>query len=164
MRLDSLETYRRERRKAALHEAAHAVLIERWGGIAEASIWENLSEDVAQKSWLGTCHVTGAPGVIEPNSLCPRIHRPPDDWRVLVGLAGVVAEIYSGTMHADTTVTEMQAFLDVEELSASDAELAGCEVASHHIERTVGFVEAWWTDIQLEADLLEQYPSTVPLS
>jgi hypothetical protein len=84
----------KEKRSAAIHEAGHAVMIERFGGQAEPYIWPNLSRNPGEKSWIGTCiHRVSPDDADRIWSHAPDL-RPacPVNWRVYVGAAGLVAE------------------------------------------------------------------------
>lgn len=84
-----------ELQAVAFHEAGHKVIYERLGGSGDAVVWKNASNDPTQNPWLGEFRLrTPLPeahlGINKSgNSFqCKR----PDNWKVLLGVAGLLAE------------------------------------------------------------------------
>lgn len=83
-----------ELRQAAYHEAGHRALYRRYGGDGDAYIWKNTSGDPYEKAWIGHFRPRTCPQAMHELA---KIHGQPradlpDNWRVLYGMAGMVAE------------------------------------------------------------------------
>lgn len=149
----------RDRRRAALHEAAHAVLANRFGGGGRAYIWPTPgggSHDV--RSWSGTCEIWSLPGSIKPSPSWPDVIEAPLKALALTALAGVAAEIYDELRDEDAASCELQSFLEVEELSATDTLMLGGEEAALLVGDVISHIAFCWPEIEKLAAQLERFP------
>lgn len=115
-----------EKRWASYHEAGHAVLFRRFGGIGSPRIWRNKTGSDDQCAWLGAFTMFVEPGRAVIGSVLPLLA--PKNWRVLVGLAGLAAERIADEVD-ETDVDELTEFvfssIDAGEASPSDLEMMG---------------------------------------
>ncbi len=84
----------RELRDAAYHEAGHKVMYEHFGGAGDAVVWRNDSGDPEERAWFGQFRTRVCPGQMRDVALrhgLP-IRELPANWRVLSGMAGLLAE------------------------------------------------------------------------
>src|SRR4051812_36445477 len=82
---------------AAAHEASHAVLVRKFGGMAQPEIWRAPDWSVGPlgRRWIGTCRILASPGDLRIDTGVKRLIgtvRTPQHWRVYVGLAGYLGE------------------------------------------------------------------------
>ncbi|RQR51265.1 hypothetical protein DIE21_15150 [Burkholderia sp. Bp9140] len=89
----------RELRNAAYHEAGHKMLYERFGGAGDAVVWKNESGNPDESAWLGQFRPRTCPEEMHKVALNHGFAAPelPANWKMLVGMAGLLAEeILSG--------------------------------------------------------------------
>lgn len=89
----------RELRNAAYHEAGHKILYERFGGAGDAVVWKNESENPEETAWFGQFRPRTCPEEMRKAALNSGFTAPelPANWKILVGMAGLLAEdILSG--------------------------------------------------------------------
>ncbi|AIO43053.1 hypothetical protein DM44_7069 [Burkholderia cepacia] len=89
----------RELRNTAYHEAGHKPLYERFGGAGDAVAWKNESGNPDESAWLGQFRPRTCPEGIRTIALNHGFAAPelPANWKMLVGMAGLLAEeILSG--------------------------------------------------------------------
>jgi hypothetical protein len=151
--------YEREKRQVAIHEASHAVLIGKFGGLARPMIWRNNSDSFDEKAWLGRCYITGAPGQVTYQRGLKKqlgIVRTPKLWQVYVGLAGFVGEHVSDGENAAWSVRDdYQNALEDEEISATDVQMMGGRLPTERVfARTLEYVTRFWSEIKQEAEWL----------
>lgn len=149
----------RELRAAAVHECAHAVMTQRFGGVANPFIWRNLSGNQDEKAWLGTCTIVVEPDSIDwsdlPAEMAHLIKPTPDNWRVLVGLAGVVAEAMDRS--EDTAdAWEVIDLIYINGISPTDAALVGADYDYGYddIETLMNMLREEWSTLISKAELL----------
>lgn len=156
------EIANQDRRRAALHEAAHAVLAHRFGGKARAYIWPSPSGgSFEEKAWSGSCQLWAPPGWFKPGASAPGVIEAPSEALALIGLAGVTAEIYDEHRDQEAAFWELQSLLEVEELSATDKALVGEQVSSELLEQVIAHVSMCWLEIERHAADLERRPESV---
>ncbi|WP_244136170.1 hypothetical protein [Burkholderia sp. BCC0801] len=119
----------RELRNTAYHEAGHKMLYERFGGAGDAVVWKNESGNPDESSWLGQFRPRTCPEVMRKVALNHGFAAPelPANWKMLVGMAGMLAEeILSGETD-DTGAMADPLFCRISfgEASASDLALMG---------------------------------------
>jgi hypothetical protein len=164
MKLTELQAlHAREKRNAAIHEAAHAVLVRKFGGVATPSIWRNQSNSAEQKAWLGTCRTFGLPGQVRfQRGLKKRfgILRAPKLWELYVALAGFVAEQMKSGESQAWVIAEAYSFACQEgEISSTDLALLeriGSRAGELQIAKTMDYLRRFWAEIEEQARLLER--------
>ncbi|MGF6808411.1 hypothetical protein OKW30_003537 [Paraburkholderia sp. Clong3] len=154
----------RELRDAAYHEAGHKVLYERFGGAGDAVVSRNGSGNVEERAWLGqfrprtcpeTMHKIASPHSFPASQL-------PANWKIQVGMAGLVAEIIlSGEADDVGAVADILCErISSGEASASDlagmgvSDIDDCELSYEVIEAAVQLLRAEWPAVQREAEYL----------
>lgn len=79
---------------AAYHEAGHKIIYNRFGGDGDATVWENTGGVSGELAWRGQFRPRTCPQVM--HNCAKRQGLPaaalPDNWRLLYGMAGMVAE------------------------------------------------------------------------
>lgn len=84
----------RELRNAAYHEAGHAIICRRFGGDGDILIRKNQSRMADETAWRGQYRIRVCPQMM--HDAAKRAGFPvghlPDNWGVLLGMAGLVAE------------------------------------------------------------------------
>lgn len=119
MRYTAARIIAHDRRRTAMHEAAHALIASYLGYRAEAWIYRNEIEDLlASKAWLGHMSFYDIPD--EPGHL----------HRRMVAVAGMVAEhLWENRAYCDYTDTGfwIDVMLDRDCMSPADWRLANCE-------------------------------------
>jgi hypothetical protein len=151
----------RELLLAAIHEAAHELLLHHFGGAGIAHVWPNPAPSPEMKAWLGRCVILAEPGQVTFS----RGHRkrfgilpkPPVRWRRYVGLAGFVAEQL--LLGAKQPWEIMDAYLnayDFGELSESDLAMIGGQISELDIVRTTRYLHARWPALETAAAHLIQ--------
>lgn len=147
-----------DKRAAALHEAAHAVLTEVCGGGARPFIWPVPGGSAEIKSWVGTCEIYAHPGSLRPPALMPGVVEPRSNALALVGLAGVAAELYDRLRDPDVVLSELQALIELDELSPTDKAQVGDNVPGEWLAQAIGYVVGCWPEIEKRAAHLQQFP------
>lgn len=153
----SCDIAQRELRAAAFHEVGHAVVCLRLGGIGRPSIWANTSERVAQgqKAWLGTFSMYGLPGSVAISAearTALNIGAAPANWRTLVGLAGLVCELFAdGITDVWDIYSDIEYLLAVEETSETDAAFIGTHWTTDDVQTVVEILKASWQVVERDA-------------
>jgi hypothetical protein len=137
----------RELRGAAYHETGHKMLYRRFGGDGDAVVWKNGSGNHGEKMWLGQFRPRTCPEVERTLALTLGATVPelPANWRVLVGMAGLLAEeILSGETDDAGAMADALFFrITFGEASATDLAQMGvtdidhCELSCEVIEEAV---------------------------
>lgn len=101
----------------AIHECGHAAVCAHFGGIGVPEIWKNTAEKVnaGETAWLGKCSILVEPTTVLIDSelrLAPGILPVPQNWKVLVGMAGLIADY----IHDECLIVD---YVDVELLAES---------------------------------------------
>lgn len=127
-----------EQRKAAIHEAAHAVIAHHLGYGATPEIHRTPDPGPDDKLWIGSTDLYG--------------HIVGIDAR-LIGLAGVIAEEVNAC--PDVDAEDLLNFLDdgTIELSCTDAQMAG-SYTPQDIDDILSLVRGHWPRIDEEAKFL----------
>ncbi|MBC8748526.1 MULTISPECIES: hypothetical protein [Paraburkholderia] len=155
--LDAIEG--REKRMATIHEAAHLVILRRFGGIGHAYVWRNTSGNREEKAWRGVCSIVATPGQIDWSHLPVRVRpKKSTKWRVFVGLAGVAAECMANDVNGDAAdgLFNFVNFEDEGEISGSDRDLIGGHVSWHMCKRMIAMLREHWSEIEQEAQMLDE--------
>ncbi|KER70040.1 hypothetical protein HR51_21710 [Burkholderia cepacia] len=154
----------RELRNAAYHEAGHKMLYERFGGAGDAVVWKNESGNQDESAWLGQFRPRTCPEEMHKVALNHGFAVPelPANWRMLVGMAGLLAEeILSGETN-DTSAMADSLFLKISFGDASASDLAlmgvtdidGCELSYDEVDEVVRMLHEGWSVVQEEAEYL----------
>lgn len=148
----------RELHRAALHEAAHLVVLSAFGGYGTARVWPNPSGAIDETAWLGQVQMLAEPGKLpmspevmkQLNVLTPL----PDRWRVQFGLAGKVAEyMYEGDSDAESVFSRLHKVLKYE-VSETDAAAMGSDWDVADVASTVALLQARWDEVKMNAESL----------
>ncbi|AOI60648.1 hypothetical protein WI26_24175 [Burkholderia diffusa] len=154
----------RELRNAAYHEAGHKMLYERFGGAGDAVVWKNGSGNPEERAWLGQFRPRTCPDEMRRTALnhgFPAAELP-ENWMVLVGMAGLLAEdILSGETD-DTAAMADTLFLRISNGEASPSDLAhmgvtdieNCELSYEVVDEAVRMLREGWPVVQKEAEYL----------
>ncbi|RQZ62287.1 hypothetical protein DIE08_27700 [Burkholderia sp. Bp9004] len=157
----------RELRNAAYHEAGHKMLYERFGGAGDAVVWKNESGNPEESAWLGQFRPRTCPEVMRKTALNHGFPAPelPANWKVLVGMAGLLAEeILSGETDDTGAMADSLALkISFGEASASDLALMGvtdidsCELSYEVVDEAVRMLREGWPVVQEEAEYLIKF-------
>jgi hypothetical protein len=150
----------REKRGAAIHEAGHAYICSIFGGCGMAKIWRNTAKNVAngEKAWLGSFAIHAEPRTMEiseetrhEGGFLPT----PDNWKPLLGLAGLVAEyIDEGNTDAEVILEEIHQKIEFDEVSQTDLELMGNEFQVADVSTVINLLRAGWKEVELNTQSL----------
>ncbi|WP_157779562.1 hypothetical protein [Cupriavidus pauculus] len=154
----------KELRNAAYHEAGHKVLWEHFGGAGDAVIWKNQSGNIGQVAWLGQFRPRICPENMHKIAIGQGFFTPelPANWKVLVGMAGLLAEaILSGETDDDGAMADIL-FARIWSGDASDSDLTfmgitdidSCALTYEVVEECVCLLREKWADVQREAGYL----------
>jgi hypothetical protein len=135
-----------------------------FGGDGDAVMWKNESADSQEKMWLGqfrprTCPEMERTLALTRGSIAPEL---PANWRVLVGMGGLLAEqILSGETDDAGVMADTQV-LRISFGEASDSDLAqmgitdiDCHKLSDEVvEEAVRLLREEWALVQEEAEYL----------
>lgn len=91
----------------------------------------------------------------------PGVIDAPSNALALVGLAGVAAELYDVLRAPDAVFFELQALLELDELSLTDRALVGDDVPTESLEQVINYVIDCWNEIEEMAAHLERFPDEV---
>lgn len=158
----------RELRSAAYHEAGHKIIHARFGGSGHAVVWRNQSGHPDEKAWLGQYRYWACPEKLRDVAVPHGIMLPvlPPDWRILFGMAGLVAEqIMAGEIDTGLIADALDAQIYMGEVSATDLASMGIddvenfELRDEAVEKTTQYLlEDWWL-VEQEAECLIELAS-----
>lgn len=153
-----------EVRKAAYHEVAHKMVYERFGGAGDAVVWRNESGNPDEEAWFGQFRPRICPEEMRTIALASGFSAPdlPANWRMLVGIAGLVAEEILGddTDDAGAIADAIHLKISDGEASASDLATMGItdidsfELRDEVVEEAARILREGWQVVQQEADYL----------
>jgi len=105
--MDTRAIEKRDKRRAAIHEAAHLTATMALGGRARASIWRaTQSVNTEEYSWLGQCQVLESPRGV--------------NRRAVVGISGLVGESLNEDTDVDGRAIEEWVEIEIIEPSPTD--------------------------------------------
>lgn len=147
----------------AYHEAGHRIMYRRFGGDGDAVVWKNLSGNPDEMAWRAHFRPRTCPQVM--HDLAKRAGFPaadlPDNWRVLYGMAGLVAEeILRGETDPEFVAGALYVEIVCGEVSASDLESIGIsniddfEFDSEVVETAWRYLTEDWSLVQHDAEYL----------
>jgi hypothetical protein len=160
----------RELRSAAYHEAGHKVLYEHFGGAGDAIVWRNDSGNPEERAWFGQFRTRVCPEQMRNVAL--RYGLParelPANWRVLVGMAGLLAEaiLNCGPDDIHALADDIHYRISTDEASASDLVSMGIsDIDDFELSfEVVGFgarlLREAWRNVQEEAQYLIELAET----
>jgi len=135
-----------EKYKTAFHEIGHTHILRRFGGCAIPIIWKNPTSTTQnnEKSWIGTTKVLAWPGQVHigPGIV---VHPVPTNWKVLVGLAGLVTEyMHCGEDSSFEIAGYIEENICYDELSESDRRMIGEQWSEDDVQELMKiFSEDW---------------------
>ncbi|BBA43935.1 MULTISPECIES: hypothetical protein [Burkholderia] len=154
----------REPRNTAYHEAGHKMLYERFGGAGDPVVWKNDSGNPDESAWFGQFRPRTCPEVMRAIALNHGFAAPelPANWKMLVGMAGLLAEeILSGeTEDTGAMADSLVLKISFGEASASDLALMGvtdterCGLSYDVVDEVVRMLREGWSVVQEEAEYL----------
>ncbi|WP_124904709.1 hypothetical protein [Burkholderia sp. Bp9004] len=143
------------------------MLYERFGGAGDAVVWKNESGNPEESAWLGQFRPRTCPEVMRKTALNHGFPAPelPANWKVLVGMAGLLAEeILSGETDDTGAMADSLALkISFGEASASDLALMGvtdidsCELSYEVVDEAVRMLREGWPVVQEEAEYLIKF-------
>lgn len=138
----------KELQLVVMHEAGHMVVARVLGGWGRALVWPTVERKEHEKAWRGQFQLH-----IAPTS---------SGWEVLVGLAGLVAEcIEGGSSDADHIGSEIEAAINLGDVSDTDVALIGNEWDFDDIRSVIDLLNAHWDDVCLEAKCMKSYATEI---
>ena len=146
----------KEKRNVSFHEAGHAAICARFGGYGVARVWRNTQKNVkaGEMAWRGSFSIFAEPGLMTTDEATRRqmgVLPTPENWRVLVGLAGLVAEkIAGGVSDAEAVFCSIEASINLEEVSETDINLMG-DWQYPDVVAVMELLLGMWPDIEREA-------------
>ena len=153
-----------ELRNAAYHEAGHKVLYERFGGAGDAVVWKNQSGNPEEAAWLGHFRPRTCPETIHAIAKAQGFigAELPANWKVLYGMAGLLAETIVSGETDDAGVMADMLFCRIWTGAASSSDVAlmnvtdlDCSSLSHEVvEVCVRLLREEWVEVQREAEYL----------
>ncbi len=151
----------RELRQGSFHEAGHACMCRHFGGVGVAEVWRNskIRVKAGERAWLGTFKMYARPGAAsmdaETRAALGVEFPPPENWRVLVGMAGLVAEkIADGITSVDEVFGFIRDTIDSEEASATDLHMMGSDWSESDVEQVLRRLLKLWPELEMEANSL----------
>ncbi|CAD6543348.1 hypothetical protein LMG28140_03907 [Paraburkholderia metrosideri] len=140
------------------------MLYERFGGAGDAVVWKNQSGNLDETTWLGhfqprTCPETMHAVAKAQGFIAVQL---PANWKVLYGMAGLLAEVILSdeTDDAGVMADMLRTRVWTGEASLSDLTLMNaidldCSSLSYDVvEECVRLLREGWTDVQREAEYL----------
>ncbi len=154
------EVTARELEMACFHEAGHLVMLQMLGARADARVWPNpnYSPESDERAWRGqTMHYNepgSGQGVMYPDDKHPTPEQVMN-WRVFVGLAGLVAEeIRKAEFEPWEFEESLRDGMLAYDLSVSDAALIGDAWTESDVEETFLKLREQWDLVVMEAEWL----------
>lgn len=144
----------REKRQAAFHEAGHSAVCLGFGGAGKAEIWRNTAQnvDAGEKAWLGHFKTFAEPGTLVIDDQTKQILGVlpvPNNWRVLFGMAGLVAErIADGITDAEEIACSIDDAIDADEISRTDHDAIGVDWSVSDVTTVVQLLLNRWPAIE----------------
>jgi hypothetical protein len=123
-------------RRTAIHESGHANILRRYGATTRSAIWK-----AEGGGWTGTCYASNTE------------HCPPN-WKVLLGLAGMLAELIIIRASHFPPPEAAFAWLRMKTFSRTDCELAGAYTVDDVAEAMDLLCEQWSAVLDTAEDLM----------
>jgi Cft2 family RNA processing exonuclease len=136
MNLDKIR--RRDLQLIAYHEAGHLIALTKLGGYGYISIEEDPEADARElRLYSGRVHIRAQPTA--------------DRDRVLIGLAGLVAEELLDDPHADAW--ELVEYIESGSIAMSDTDAAMAKgFTADDVEQTIRLLSDHWPEVQQAAE------------
>ncbi|WP_426195551.1 hypothetical protein [Massilia sp. DWR3-1-1] len=151
-----------ELRNAAYHEAGHRIICRRFGGDGDILIWKNESGNPDEQAWRGQFRTRVCPQ--QMHDAAKRAGFPavdlPDNWRALIGMAGLVAEeiLRDGIDDAELVADSISATILLGYASATDLMTMGItniddfELSCEDVEPALRYLKEEWPLVQEYAE------------
>jgi hypothetical protein len=156
------EVAARELRRAAYHEVGHKVMCERFGGTGCAVVWRNPSGNWDESAWLGQFRQRICPEAQHRAWSANGLDVPalPLNWKVLVGMAGLLAEelLIGETDDAEVVAYNIYVMIKHGAASATDLDAMGISDATNFdlscdvVEQGMRILREAWSRVQSEAE------------
>ena len=119
-----------ELRDAAYREAGHKTLYEYFGGAGDAIVWRSESGNPDERAWLGQFRPRMCPEANRNAAAASgfEVQGPPDNWKILVGIAGMLAEEILNAETDDVSATADNVLFRIRNGEASASDLAQMSV------------------------------------
>ncbi|WP_241030425.1 hypothetical protein [Paraburkholderia sp. Ac-20347] len=127
-------------------------------------MWKNESGDPGERAWLGQFRPRTCPEVMRQAALNHGFAAPelPANWRILVGMAGLLAEdiLSDETDDAGAMADMLWSRISAGEASATDLTQMGItdidnfDLSYEVVDKAVRFLREGWSDVQQEAEHL----------
>ncbi|WGG48900.1 hypothetical protein [Rugamonas sp. DEMB1] len=152
----------RELRNASYHEAGHKIICSRFGGDGDILIWKNQSGNPDETAWRGQFRIRVCPQ--QMHDACKRAGFPaadlPENWRVLFGMAGLVAEemLRDGANDVELIADSVSATILLGFASATDLLMMGItniddfELSCDEVKQAWRYLKEDWPLVQKYAE------------
>ena len=150
-----------ELHETAYHEAGHKAMCEHFGGTGDVVVWKNESGALNERAWRGQFRQRICPEQMHDVSTragLTAIHLP-RNWKILVGMAGVVAEeIYLGETEPDIVAYNIMIRISHDDMSKTDLNLMNIndindfENSYIHVEECISLLLQLWPLVKREAE------------
>jgi hypothetical protein len=155
----------RELRQAAYHEAGHKMICERFGGAGDAVIWRNENRAPDEAAWRGQFRMYACPEVMHRAWGAIQIQAAPlpVNWKVLYGMAGLLAEeLLSGDTDDDTEVITYDVYMRISRGEASSSDLSEMgiqdirdfDLSYEVVGEGLRLLREMWAKVEAEAEWL----------
>jgi len=161
----------------AYHEAGHKAILNRFGCHGEARVWSNLSGNPDEQLWGGQCRFIcptvqvviakdlrrSAVKLKLPKSLIPPLVKLPNNWSMLLGVAGMIAEeILDGIDDQYWVADPIHERIDIGDVSDTDLKAMNIYDIGHYdiastsraAKRAFGYLRKDWQFVRNEAEHL----------
>ncbi len=139
----------------AIHEASHLVLLRKFGGVGNATLWRNAQGGLEERHWLGRVQILGAPGDVQfERGLKTQNGRikTPLRWAAYVGLAGFIGDLIARREFDPADIYDSFQFaVDDDAISEADLSLIDGHFTERALLKTADYVYRWWAEIEREA-------------
>ncbi|WP_295372104.1 hypothetical protein [uncultured Pseudacidovorax sp.] len=159
-----------ELRLACVHEAAHEIVVMAYGGQGQSRVWRNKSAGAVageERLWAGQFLMYASPGAVQWTSerrelfgIEPAV---PSNWRVLVGMAGLVGEsMEEGERTAAGVFARILCEITRGSASETDQALMGERWTNRDVAKVMRLLRRRWDRLQrraaeLQADALDEH-------
>ena len=160
LKLTKREVELREKKRATFHEVGHAHICRVFGGYGTPEVWRNSAKNVAngEMAWRGRFKLVAEPGTIPYDDETKQllgILPAPENWKVLFGLAGLVAEFMADGETCSAVIFEgIHEKIAADEVSQTDLDFMGSEFDEADVSMVANILAAGWKQVELEANTL----------
>jgi hypothetical protein len=139
------------------------MVYERFGGAGDAIVWQNASGNPDERVWLGQFRPRTCPDTMRTVALTSGFFFPdlPANWRVLYGIAGLVAEeVLSGETDDPGAIADVVRYrISNDEVSATDlADMGITDIDDYQlndeiVEESLRIWREGWPVVEQEASI-----------